>query len=474
MLKRLRNLFHKKAENKEKKPKQKVVATVGGISQQPPQLPAITGMPKKPKVRGEKIFGVIIIIIFFVVFVLWSAFAPLETAAIAPGSITIEGKHKIIQHLEGGIVTEIDVKENSLVKQGQVLIKLQDTQAKASLQVAENEYYQALAIAARVTAELEDQTQINFQPLLLAQKSNAVVAQALQTQASIFKSNQKAFRDQVKIYEQRVSQLKQQITGLQSEFKANTQQLKLMNKELKDISILAQKHLVKQSQLLALQREEASLEGKHGEIEANIARNKDKIAETDLEIINLKNEYHQKLLTELHQVEAQLADAREKVTAAADVLARTTIRAPVSGRVIGLTVHTIGRVIKPGETIMSIVPSNAKYVIEAKVSPLDIDVVHEGLPAKIRLTPLKQRTTPLLKGEVVFVSADVFQDQNNNRNYYLAQVSLDEKQLSKLNQTAIIYPGMPVEVLIITGKVTPLRYFLSPIFQTFNRAFRED
>ncbi len=427
----------------------------------------------KPSIRREIIIGCVTIILFFGVFGLWATLAPLESAAIAPGTVVIAGKSKSIQHFEGGIVSSLNIKENSPVKKGQILLTLQETQSKASLQIIHYDLYEQIAIRTRLVAELNDKDHVIFPASIPKNSNNKKIQSILDAQRSIFHSNQKTLHGMISIHKKRITEIDEQIEGLQDKLNATVKQLQLIATELKDVKILAEKRLIKKSRLLSLQREEARLEGTRGESKAAIDNNQRKIAEIELEIHSLKNKHRKELLAQLHESQQQLAELTEKESAQKDVLTRTTIRAPISGKVVGLKVHTVGGVVTPGEVLMDIVPTNAHMLVEAKISPLDIDIVIPGLTAKVRISVFSQRDVPLLIGKVAEVSADSFTDERTGEAYYLAQVDLPDDQIAKLPGGSI-YPGMPVEVMIITQKSTPWQYFIAPIHRSFNHAFREE
>jgi HlyD family type I secretion membrane fusion protein len=225
--------------------------------------------------------------------------------------------------------------------------------------------------------------------------------------------------------------------------------------------------------LLALKREAVGLVGKQGEIKANISELKQKIGETKLQIIALSEKQRKDLLDELHENQQKIGEMLERQKTSNDILARTEIRAPITGTVMNLKLHTVGGIIKPGEPIMDIVPAHEELVIEAKLSPLDIDVVHTGLYAKVVFSGLSQRNTPRLLGKVTHVSADAIVEQSTNKTFFVLDVEVPAKELKKLGGIAL-YPGMPAEVMIITKTATPWEYFTTPIFKSFDHAFREN
>lgn len=430
-------------------------------------------IPHQPRIRNTLIFGCIVIFVFIGGFLAWALLAPLESAALASGKITVTGHRRVIQHLEGGIVAKLLVRDESKVKKGQILVVLDNGHSKIVAQLRHNEVFELSAIEARLLAERNNAKKITFNSLLLKHQNEEKVAEIIQSQRAIFNSNQKSFENNIKILQQRIQQILQQIKGHKANTIAITKQTKLINQELKSVAYLEAKKLIEKHRLLSLQREAARLKGKKGESLATIAALKQKIGETKIQIAYITTNRHREILTQLRETQQKLTAALEKEKAADVILTRTNIRSPITGTVIGLDVHTIGGVIRPGQTIMEIVPSKERLVIEAKISPLDIDVVHNGLVAKIRLIAFKTRTTPVLLGKVSNVSADVITNPNNGESFYRARITIDQQELKKLKPEQTLYPGMPVSVMIITAKLTPWQYFISPITNSFRRAFRE-
>lgn len=430
-------------------------------------------IPEKPIIKKSILFGLIVIGVFIGSFSLWAMLAPLESAALAPGKIIVAGYRRTIQHLEGGIVKTIDVKDGTPVTKDQVLLTLDDSQAKIALQLKRNDVFELLGMDARLQAEKNNADKIVFSPRLLAQEKEVKVQEIMRGQIDIFNANEKAFKGSVFILEQKISQLNEEIKGTESTIESTVTQLKLIDEEIVSVAYLEKRKLIERSRLLALQREAARLRGQIGESRARISVLQQSIGEAKLRIAELEKERQKEILTTLRETQQKLSDALEKEKAAADVLLRTTIRSPIAGVVIGLKIHTLGGVIRASDPIMDIVPSHEQLVIEAKVNPNDIDVVHQGLMAKVQLTAFKMRNTPILLGEVTQVSADIFTESNTGESYYLTRIVINQDELERLPKNQKLYPGMPVEVMIITAKLTPWQYFITPITQSFNRAFRE-
>lgn len=429
-------------------------------------------VPKEPWTSHIRLVGLLVIVAFFSAFGIWSYFSPIESAAISAGKVTVAGSRRTIQHLEGGIVKKIYVKDGSTVKKGETLIKLDDTQAEIALKLARNEVFELLAIESRLIAERDGLDQIHFSERLLQNEAAPKVKQLMVAQASIFKANKNTFDGNLAILKRRITQLNEQILGTQAQIKANETQYQYILEELKSVRILEKKKLIEKSRLLSLEREAARLIGVRGEKRAEVAVLKQKVGETQAQILTLESNRMKETLDDLRETQQKLHDGLEKERSAEDIVKRTAIRSPQDGKVVGLKAHTVGGVIKPGEDIMDIVPSRDALIVEARVSPLDIDVVHAGLVARVQLTAFKQRSTPSLLGTVTDVSADIFQDQQTGQSYYTAKISIPPKELNKLKGN-MLYPGMPAQVMIITDKRTPLEYFMQPIKDSFDRAFRE-
>lgn len=431
-----------------------------------------TDIKDTPSIRDPLRFGLLVLLIFVGGFLLWSLLAPLESAAIASGRITVDTNRKTIQHLEGGIVEKIYIHDGSEVKKGQLLIQLENTQAKASLDLIQGQVNESLGREARLITQRDKLPTIIFQTALMKQKNNPKVQQIIKNQKALFLADQRSFSGQMEILKQRIAQLDNEIDSLNAQVTSETKQLKLIEEEIEAVAFLEKKKLIERPRLLALQREAARLIGNRGEHIGLIAKTNQKIGETKTQMFTLGDKRQKELLQELRDTQQRLAGLLEKEKSAEDVLNRTSIVAPQDGTVVGLQEHTIGGVLKPGATVMNIIPSGDKLVVEAQINPLDIDIVHKGMLAKVQLSAFKQRSTPTLDGTVERVSADSFQDPKTGETYYTARIRIAPNQLKQLKNVKL-YPGMPAQVMIITDKRTPFAYFVSPIKDSFHRAFRE-
>jgi HlyD family secretion protein/epimerase transport system membrane fusion protein len=417
--------------------------------------------------------GIVMIAVCIGGFGLWSALAPLRGASVAPGSVIVDSKRKTIQHLEGGIVSEILVQDGDRVQADQVLMRLDDTQASSMLQQVTARYNAAAALVARLTAEELGRPTIEFPPDLLAEGADRDVARLLDGQSSIFKARADEIDSQTQILDQRNGQAAEEIRGLEAQIKAQGEQLRFIGEEITSKSALLERGLVTRPQVLLLQRQRAEIDGAMNQNVATIARVKQTIAETQLRISDLHTNRVDEAAKDHGEALKDLLDFGEKMRAARDVLDRTVVRAPLDGTVMELAAHTIGGVVAPGSTLMEIVPSADELTIEAKVEVKDIENVRAGLPAQIRLVNYSQRDTPTLDGRVNWVSADRVDDAKLGTSYYSARIDVDHAALAALDNVKL-YPGMPVEVMILGKERTVFDYLLAPINRTFARAMREN
>jgi HlyD family type I secretion membrane fusion protein len=365
------------------------------------------------------------------------------------------------------------VRDGEKVRADQVLLRLDDTQASANLQQVTGRYDAAAALVARLTAEELGQTEITFPPSLLARRDDPAVAKLMQGQETIFKARLNELNSETQILEQRDGQAAEEIRGLEAQIASERQQLSLIAEEIKDKTYLLQKGLIPKPEVLQLQRNAAQIEGQMNQNVTEIARAKQSIGETRLRISELRTNRINEASKDHNDALKDLLDNTEKMRAARDVLERTVLRAPLDGTVMELAVHTIGGVVAPGATLMEIVPSGDRLEIDAKVPVKDIEHVRAGSAAEVRLVNFSQRDTPTLDGTVSWVSADRVDDQKSGSSYYTARVEVDAKQLASLPQ-AKLYPGMPVETMILGAKRTALDYLLGPVNRTVARGMREN
>lgn len=426
-----------------------------------------------PGLTKTIILGFAIIALCIGGFGVWATLAPLRGAAVASGSVIVDSKRKSIQHLEGGIVREILVHDGDKVKADQVLMRLESTQASATLQQATARFNAAEALVARLTAEEAGDAEITFPQALLDQRDNPDVAKLLDGQTSIFKSRLDELNSQTQILEQRRAQSDAEIRGLEAQIASQREQLRLIREEITSKNTLLDKGLMTKPQVLLLQRQQAEIDGAMNQNAAAIARARQNIQETQMRISELHTNRINEASKDHGEALKDVFEFAEKICSARDVMARTVVVAPLDGTVMGLAVHTVGGVVLPGSTVMEIVPSADQLTVEAKVQVKDIESVHAGLPAQVRLVAYNQRSTPTVDGEVSWVSADRVDDDKTGVSYYTTRIEVDRDQLAALENVRL-YPGMPVEVMILGNERTMLDYLLAPITRTFARAMREN
>jgi HlyD family type I secretion membrane fusion protein len=438
--------------------------------------PAITLPPITPPtalLRGPILAGFTILAIAFGGFGTWAALAPLDSAAVAPGVIAVDGKRKTVQHLEGGIVEAVLVRDGDRVETGQPLIRLSEVRPRATLDMLTGQYQTQLALKARLTAERDGLDTIPFPPQLVSDHNTPELIETLDAQQQLFAARRQALDGQVAILHQRIAQYREEIAGRDAQVDAAAAMLALLSEEIADVQRLFEQGNARKPRLLELKRRAAEIEGERGEHLALIARARQQIAEMDQQIIELRHKRLEEIATELQKTQAGIAELQEKLRDAADVLNRLDIRAPRSGIVVGLTVNTRGAVISPGEALLDIVPQDDRLLVEAQIRPEDIDGIHPGLPAQVRLTAYSSRSTPTLDAEVIRVSADRMVDQHTGQPYFDARVAIDPAALERLPDVQL-QPGMPADVMIVTGRRTALEYVVNPLTNSLNRAFREE
>ncbi len=403
----------------------------------------------------------------------WSAWASISGAVIAPGVVAVEGKPKVIQHIDGGIVGEILVRDGDRVEAGDVLIKLDPTAIQASLAIVESKWHEALVRKSRLEAELagaeEPLPPTELWPLL----EQPSVREMIRGQRKLFDARQTSTAGQIEQLEMRVAHYREQIDNLDALHQAKKKQAGLVDLELDSLRKLHAKGHTPTTRVRALEQDSARLEGETAEHLAEIAQTKGALAEAEAQILQVQHDLQEKVATELRDVIATIRELREERVAALDKLKRIEIRSPVGGLVHGQNVHTIGGVITPTEPVMQIVPQDDRLIVEARVEPQNIDQLHVGQIAALRFPAFNQRTTPELDGHVINVSADRLEDQVSGMAYYQAIIEIPKDQLDRLNGLALL-PGMPVEGFIKTGERTALSYLVKPLTDQLQHAFREE
>jgi membrane fusion protein, type I secretion system len=426
-------------------------------------------------IRRLNLLGGTALMLAFGAFGGWAATTEIAGAVLAPGDVVVESNVRKVQHLNGGIVTQILVKDGSVVEADQVLLRLDDTLSRATLGVVQSQLDLYAAREARLSAERDGLADIPFPETL--GPSQATFDTAFAGERKLFRSRRDALEGQRAQLRERNAQTAEEIRGLIAQQQSKESEIGYVGEELSSVSGLYAKNLVSLARLKQLQRDQARLEGERGQLIADIARSRGKIAETALQILQLDQDFRTDVLKDLRETEAKRAELQERANAAADELRHTELRAPQAGVVYQLQAHTLGGVIGKGETVMQIAPRADPLIVEAKVTPQDIDQVEVGAAVRMRLGAGNRRTTPDLDGSVIVVSPDLTHEQSPpgfpaQQPFYLVRASISETGRKALGDLKLV-PGMPVEVYIRTQDRTPLDYLLKPLREQIARTFRE-
>jgi HlyD family type I secretion membrane fusion protein len=428
--------------------------------------------PVSDSLRAPATTGIVAILVFFVGLGAWAALFEIASAVQGAAVIRVESQRQAVQHPDGGVVKELLVKEGELVQQGQVLIRLDDTMSKAQLDLLSGQYYGYKAIEARLETERDRQDSITFPADLLALRDDPDIKRLMAIQVDQFNNRHKSLDGQISVLRQRQEQARQQINGYQSEVASADRQLSLTNDELNGTQELYQKGYAPKTKVLALQRQAAQLAGQKGDYLANIARAKDMMAESEMQIAQLQKDRDTEISDQLRDTHAKLVDLEPRFRTARDTLARTELKAPRTGHVVALTAYTVGGVIQPREHVLDIVPNDSPLVVEGQFRPEDIDDIRVGAEAQVHLTAFKSRITPAVGARVTEVSADRLADPRTGAPYYLVRVELNKSDLEQLPNVTLT-AGMPAEITIPTEKRSVMMYLMAPLMQSFRHALRE-
>lgn len=429
-------------------------------------------VPSAPNSAGLMVFGYVVLVLFVIGFLGWAAVAPLASAAIASGVVKAEGNRRMIQHLEGGIVREILVRDGSVVKAGQVLARLDDTQSASAQDLARAQLDTLLALEARLLAERDDAERVAMPDFLLRRQADARVASAIDGQRQLFDTRRRQRVGQTSILEQRIQQLRAQISSHEAQVNSFDVQLHFLADEIRTVDELVRRGYERRPRLLALQRQAAAVRGNGDEQRGQIARAEQGIAEARLQITQVTRTFSNEVVQELRETQARIGELEERYRAAADVQARRDLIAPVAGIIVNQRIFSVGGVIRQGETLFEILPREDELVIEAQIMPNDINVVGAGMRAEVHFSAFKQRSTPALFGEVVTVSPDIIVNERTGLGFYRAMVRIPVEQRLRLGEL-VIQPGMAAEVLVHSGSRTLLEYLWSPIRDSLRRSLTE-
>jgi HlyD family secretion protein len=433
--------------------------------------PASTAL--RAALRPVALASVAVAALFVGGFSAWGFYAPLASAAIAPGVVSPDSSLNTIQHLEGGIVQEIMVTEGDRVEKGDLLMRLSPVQAQASFSARERQWRRFEAERLRLQALEVDAEDLAFPPELTLLTDREFQA-FLVNQKAQFAVQRQGLSERQAILGRRIGQLDQEVAAIERENEGLREQLDIVSEEMADKTRLLEQNLIRKPELLALRRLSSQLKAQIASNEATVARAAQKAEEIELQILSLKTDFQDQLAKDLVRVNSELAQLEESMTSSRDVFRRTEIFAPVSGRVHNLRTETIGGIVRPGERILDIVPAEGALVIEARLSPNDIDVVAVGQIARVHLTPYSTRTMAPLEGHLVRISPDAKVDEATRETYYEVRIEVDPDMLERMATKVEMTPGMPAEVFILTGEQSLFSYMAAPVTSSFRRAFRED
>jgi len=402
----------------------------------------------------------------------WATTTELSGAVIAPGVLVVETNVKKVQHPTGGVVGELRVRDGDHVKGGDTVIRLDETTTRANLQIVLKGLDELAARQTRLEAERDDDDRLDYPADLVARRQDPDVARIINGEQILFELRRKARIGQKAQLNERVAQLQDEVVGLTGQAEAKQREMQLIEQELRGVRELWDKRLVQIQRLMQLEREAARLAGERGQLMASIAQNKGKTSEIKLQILQVDQDLRSEVAKELREIQGKTAELVERKVAAQDQLMRTDIRAPQSGMVHQLTVHTVGGVVQAGEPIMLIVPEADDLTVEAKLPPQNIDQVRIGHQASLRFSAFNQRTTPEINGTVTKISADITQDQRTGTSYYSVRIGMPHEEVARLQDLKLV-AGMPVEAFIRTDDRTVMSYLVKPLRDQVMKAFRE-
>jgi len=444
-----------------------VAPTFGGDDRLPVD-PALQRRMRRPMVVGAVIIAVLVVGLG-----LWASLSPLSTGITAPGEVRVESNVKTVKERQGGTVRKILVQEGQHVRAGQPLILFDDVEPRAAYDVLQNQYDSLESAAARLTAEATGKSAIDFPPDLLARMSDPRVAGMIRDQQFLFTTRQQLYQSQNSVLTQRLDQIQSQIEGQQTQVASVDEQIKLTKEELAGYQELYNKGFAPKPLILQRQRSVSDLEGRKGSLLSDIARLRQQMGETRMQMAATRDTRESQAAADLRDTQAKIADTTPRLTAAREALDDTVVRSPVDGFVFNLTQFTVGGATGPGEILTQIVPADAPIIVTAMISPQDINKVHVGMDAKVRFTGLNQRWQSPLPAKVLMVSADKINNDKTGASFYRADLRIDPKELTKLKKSTQITPGMPAQTQIVSGEKTVMESLISPITDTLHGALHD-
>ena len=424
-------------------------------------------------VSGPVWVGMFTLLVLVGGFLTWALLAPLNSAVLGQAILVVETNRRDVQHLEGGIIREIHVRDGVEVNAGDRLITIDPTRALAALQIVRGQMDGNLVLLARLRAEMTRADRIEVDPSLQRRsETDRDLRDVITGQQQIFVARRASLEGQVAVLRQRIVQIESQIVGQEAQERARVRQIGFIQQELDGVNELLRGGFAPRTRALALSRELARMQGEQGEYLSTVARSRQQIGEAHLQILQTERTFQEEVTRALQDTQNTLREQQERLVANQDIVRHMVIRAPVSGTVVGLNVFTDGGVVAPGRTLMQIVPHGDSLIIEAQIAAQDVEVLHEGQQAVIRFPALPQRTLPMLTGHVLHVSADRFTDERTGMPYFRVRVTPDATSLAKIAERRLV-AGMPAEVTIATGQRTAASYLIEPLMDSIRKAMRE-
>ena len=427
--------------------------------------------------RRLRVAGTSVLLALFTGLGLWSVYAPLDSAAMGPGVIVLENYRMAVDHLEGGIVQDVHAREGQRVAKGEVLLTLQDLQARAQLEQVKGQWIVALAREARLVAQRDNKPRVDFPSELLASAKDARAMEAMRVQDETFRARRRALQSEITLYERQIAQLREKSQGLKEQRSMREQLVSSFEKERTDFEALAKEGYTERQKVREMERNLALNVGQRSSLSTDIASTEVEIGATEVKILQARQTVEREVAKELAEVQTELFALQEKKRGLEDTVKRTVVVAPQDGIVHALATHAPGEVLKPGAHILDIVPGNERLIVEAKLSPQDVDQVHVGQMAEVRFTAFKQRDMPKIEGRLATLSADRMVEEmgGTKQPYYLGRVEITEKGLQQLARLKLqLVAGMPADVLVKTGERTFWKYLTAPLTDMVGRSMKED
>ncbi|MEW5688109.1 MAG: HlyD family type I secretion periplasmic adaptor subunit [Pseudomonadota bacterium] len=445
-----------------------VAPTFGG-DDNAPLPPELEHRLRRPMVVGAGVIGACVLGLG-----LWASVTPIATGISAQAEVRADSMRKTLRHKETGVVKQILAREGQLVRSGQPLLLFNDVEARAAVDVMQNQYDTLLAQGARFSAEAMGRSSLEMPAELTARAANPAVATLIRDQQFLFSTRAQLFQSQSAVLMQRVEQQQSQVQGLQAQLDSINEQVRLTQEELEGYRKLNEQGFAPKTLILRYERTLADLAGRKGQLLAEVARVRQQMGETRMQLSSLRDERQSQAAEGLRDSQAKLADVIPRLTTARQTLDSTVVRSPVDGYVFNLTQFTVGGVVGAGETMMDVVPSATPLTVTAMIKPEDVDAVREGMPAKVRLTGLNQRFNDALDAKVSVVGKDRMTNEKTGVSFYRVDLKIPPAELAKLKKGVQMTPGMPAGALIVTGERSVMGFLISPIAETLEDAFREE